>query len=101
MSSDTHRLCRCGRKQRASMPLSRHAWLAEDSSRLCRRRRRAALHAHRGDTNVLSALSRKDVTAKVGTGAEQTRCGKQTSTGALGNSSHEVSGKSLAAACSL
>lgn len=59
MSSDTHKLCRCGRKHSANMPLSRQAWLAEDSSRLCKRRRRAALHAHRGDTHVLSMLSRK------------------------------------------
>lgn len=60
MSSDTHKLCRCGRKHSANMPLSRQAWLAEDSSRLCKRRRRAALHAHRGGTHALSMLmSRK------------------------------------------
>lgn len=47
MSSDTHRLRRCGRKQRASMPPSRQAWLAEDSSKDSRLRRRAVGRAGR------------------------------------------------------
>lgn len=34
MSRDTHRLVSCGRKHRASMPPSRQAWLAEESSRV-------------------------------------------------------------------